>query len=200
MGDRSYYTVEDEIRFRLRRNRRDDMAIPVTVELRRGVEVLDRVDANMVGQEVSGAFAAYDLPEGRYWLAARWRGPGRWSGFAGRGLREICAGRTRGKKSTCFSQSLLVDGEPFFPIGLYWLRAEDLGPMRLHFNSAGDYFYKLRGEEVSSLMDAAAVEGMQILLETDRVRPWQARAELSGHCHPRQTLSPASSAVGVVSG
>ena len=74
-GDRSYYTVEDEIRFRLRRNRRGDMAIPVTVELRRGVEVLDRLDVNMVGQEISGAFAAYALPEGRYWLAARWLDP-----------------------------------------------------------------------------------------------------------------------------
>ena len=63
-ADRSYYTAEDEIRFRLRRNRRSDMAIRVAVELRRGVEVLDRVDVNMVGQEVSGAFAAYDLPAG----------------------------------------------------------------------------------------------------------------------------------------
>ena len=163
-GDRSYYTVEDEIRFRLRRNRRGDMAIPVMVELRRGVEVLDRVDANMVGQEVSGAFAAYDLPEGRYWLAARWQDP---VGGAD-SLAVACekfAPAAREVKIDLFSQSLLVDGEPFFPIGLYWLRAEDLGPMRrLHFNS-GDYFYKLRGEEVASLMDAAAVEGMQILLE-----------------------------------
>ena len=163
-GDRSYYTVEDEIRFRLRRNRRDDMAIPATVELRRGVEVLDRVDVNMVGQEVSGAFAAYDLPEGRYWLAARWQDP---VGGAD-SLAVACekfAPAAREVKIDLFSQSLLVDGEPFFPIGLYWLRAEDLGPMRrLHFNS-GDYFYKLRGEEVASLMDAAAVEGMQILLE-----------------------------------
>ena len=163
-GDRSYYTVEDEIRFRLRRNRRDDMAIPATVELRRGVEVLDRVDVNMVGQEVSGAFAAYDLPEGRYWLAARWQDP---VGGAD-SLAVSCekfAPAAREVKIDLFSQSLLVDGEPFFPIGLYWLRAEDLGPMRrLHFNS-GDYFYKLRGEEVASLMDAAAVEGMQILLE-----------------------------------
>ena len=163
-GDRSYYTVEDEIRFRLRRNRRGDMAIPVMVELRRGVEVLDRVDANMVGQEVSGAFAAYDLPEGHYWLAARWQDP---VGGAD-SLAVACekfAPAAREVKIDLFSQSLLVDGEPFFPIGLYWLRAEDLGPMRrLHFNS-GDYFYKLRGEEVASLMDAAAVEGMQILLE-----------------------------------
>ena len=163
-GDRSYYTVEDEIRFRLRRNRRGDMAIPATVELRRGVEVLDRVDVNMVGQEVSGAFAAYDLPEGRYWLAARWLDPvGGADSLAVSCEKLVPAARE--VKIDLFSQSLLVDGEPFFPIGLYWLRAEDLGPMRrLHFNS-GDYFYKLRGEEVASLMDAAAVEGMQILLE-----------------------------------
>ena len=164
LGDRSYYTVENEIRFRLRRNRRSDMAIPAIVELRRGVEVLERVDVNMVGQEVSGAFAAYALPEGRYWLAARWLDP---VGGAD-SLAVACekfAPAAREVKIDLFNQSLLVDGEPFFPIGLYWLRAEDLGPMRrLHFNT-GDYFYKLRGEEVASLMDAAAVEGMQILLE-----------------------------------
>ncbi len=163
-GDRSYYTVEYEIRFRLRRNRHGDTTIPVTVELRRGVEVLDRVDVNMVGQEISGAFAAYDLPEGRYWLAARWLDP---IGGAD-SLAVACdkfAPATREVKIDLFSQSLLVDGEPFFPIGLYWLQADILAPMRrLHFNS-GDYFYKLRGEEVAALMDAAAVEGMQILLE-----------------------------------
>ena len=163
-GDRSYYTVEDEIRFRLRRNRRDDMAIPVTVELRRGIEVLDRLDVNMVGQEVTGAFAADALPAGRYELVARWLDP---VGGAG-SLAVACekfAPAAREVKIDLFSQSLLVNGEPFFPIGLYWLRAEDLDPMRrLHFNS-GDYYYKLRGEEVASLMDAAAVEGMQILLE-----------------------------------
>ena len=163
-ADRSYYTVEDEIRFRLRRNRRSDTPIPATIELRRGGEVLDRVDVNMVGQEVAGTFAAYDLPEGRYWLTAQWEDP---VGGAD-SLAVICekfAPAAREIKIDLFSQSLLVDGEPFFPIGLYWLRAEELGPMRrLHFNS-GDYFYKLRGEEVAALMDAAAVEGMQILLE-----------------------------------
>ena len=163
-GDRSYYTAEDEIRFRLRRNRRGDTTIPATVDLRSGVEVLDRVDVNMVGQEVSGAFAAYDLPEGRYWLTARWQDPVRGVDSLAVACEKF-APAAREVKIDLFSQSLLVDGEPFFPIGLYWLRAEDLGPMRrLHFNS-GDYYYKLRGEEVASLMDAAAVEGMQILLE-----------------------------------
>ena len=163
-GDRSYYTVEDEIRFRLRRNRRGDTTIPATVELRRGVEVLDRVDVNMVGQEVSGAFAAYALPEGRYWLVARWLDP---VGGAD-SLAVACekfAPAAREVKIDLFSQSLLVDGEPFFPIGLYWLQADILAPMRrLHFNS-GDYFYKLRGEEVAALMDEAAEAGMYILLE-----------------------------------
>lgn len=163
-ADRSYYTVEDEIRFRLRCNRHSDIAIPATVELRRGGEVLERVDVNVVGQEVAGGFAARTLPAGRYWLAARWQDP---VGGAD-SLVVACdkfAPAEREVKIDLFSQSLLVDGEPFFPIGLYWLRAEILGPMRrLHFN-AGDYFYKLRGEEVAALMDAAAVEGMQILLE-----------------------------------
>ena len=163
-ADRSYYTVEDEIRFRLRRNRRGDTTIPATVELRRGVEVLDRVDVNMVGQEVSGAFAAYALPQGTYWLAARWLDP---VGGAD-SLAVACekfAPVAREVKIDLFSQSLLVNGEPFFPIGLYWLRADILAPMRrLHFNS-GDYFYRLRGEEVATLMDEAAEAGMHILLE-----------------------------------
>ena len=38
LSDRSYYTVEDAIRFRLRCNRRADAIIPVTVELQRGDE------------------------------------------------------------------------------------------------------------------------------------------------------------------
>ena len=163
-GDRSYYTAEDEIRFRLRRNRRADTIIPATVELQRGGEVLDRLEANMVGQEVTGAFAADALPAGRYELVARWLDP---VGGAD-SLAVACekfAPAAREVKIDLFSQSLLVNGEPFFPIGLYWLRADILAPMRqLHFNS-GDYFYKLRGEEVAALMDAAAVEGMQILLE-----------------------------------
>ena len=163
-GDRSYYTVEDEIRFRLRRNRWADTTIPVTVELQRGGEVLDRLDTNMIGQEVAGAFAADALLAGRYELVARWLDP---VGGAD-SLAVACekfAPAAREVKIDLFNQSLLVDGKPFFPIGLYWLRADILAPMRqLHFNS-GDYYYKLRGEEVAALMDAAAVEGMQILLE-----------------------------------
>ncbi len=163
-GDRSYYTVEDEIRFRLRRNRRADTTIPATVELQRGGEVLARLDVNVIGQEVAGSFAADALPAGRYELVARWMDP---VGGAD-SLVAACekfAPAVREVKIDLFSQSLLVDGEPFFPIGLYWLRADILAPMRqLHFNS-GDYFYKLRGEEVAALMDAAAAEGVQILLE-----------------------------------
>lgn len=163
-GDLSYYTVEDAIRFRLRRNRPGDTTIPATVELRRGIEVLDRVEVNMVGPEVSGAFDIYDLPAGRYWLAARWHDP---VGGAD-SLAVPCEKFTPAAsevKIDLFSQSLLVNGEPFFPIGLYWLRADILAPMRqLHFNS-GDYFYKLRGEEIAELMDEAAEAGMYILLE-----------------------------------
>ncbi len=163
-ADRSYYTVEDAIRFRLRRNRHGHTPIPATVELRRGIEVLERVEVNVVGQEVAGAFDAYNLPEGRYWLAAQWQDP---VGGAD-SLVVPCekfAPAAREVKIDQFSQSLLIDGEPFFPIGLYWLRADILAPMRrLHFNS-GDYFYKLRGEQIAALMDEAAEAGMYILLE-----------------------------------
>ena len=145
----------------------------------------------MVGQEVSGAFAAYALPQGTYWLAARWLDP---VGGAD-SLAVACekfAPVAREVKIDLFSQSLLVNGEPFFPIGLYWLRADILAPMRrLHFNS-GDYFYRLRGEEVATLMDEAAEAGMHILLGVDRVRPAATRAGLPSHCRCSRTVSAAS--------
>ena len=198
-GDRSYYTVEDEIRFRLRRNRRGDMAIPVMVELRRGVEVLDRVDANMVGQEVSGAFAAYDLPEGHYWLAARWQDP---VGGAD-SLAVACekfAPAAREVKIDLFSQSLLVDGEPFFPIGLYWLRAEDLGPMATPALQLRGLLLQAARGRGRLAHGRGSRRGNADTPRADRIRSAEARAGLSGHCRPRQTLSPASGALGVVSG
>lgn len=163
-ADRSYYTNEGQIRFRLRRNIRDRIPIRATVELRRGNEVLERADLNLTGREVFGAFAVGALAKGRYRLLARLLD----SSGGVDSLEVFCekfAPADREVKIDLFSQTLLVDDRPFFPVGLYWLRADILAPMRrLHFNS-GDYFYQLRGEEVAALMDTAAVHGMKILLE-----------------------------------
>jgi len=173
VADRSYYTGEDEIRFRLRRNHRSETPTRARVELRRGDEVVDRTDLVSMGQEAEGAFAAGGLAEGRYQLRA-------WL-EAGESLElevEKFAPAQRELKIDRFTQSLLVDGEPFFPIGLYWLRAEILGEMRrLDFNT-GDYYYKLQGEEIAALMDAAAVEGMQILLELSEYARQQPEPDL----------------------
>ena len=163
-ADRSYYTGEGAIRFRLQRNLLEQAPHRVAVELRRGAEVISRVDLNVIGREAIGSFAAAALPAGHYELVALVRDP-----VAGVDVLEVVCDKfpaaEREVKIDQFSQTLLVDGAPFFPVGLYWLHADMLGQARRwHFNS-GDYFYKLRGEEVAELMDAAAEEGMQILLE-----------------------------------
>ena len=162
--DRSYYTSESAIRFRLQRNLLDQAPHRVAVELWGGAEVIGRVEVNVVGREANGSFAIAALPVGRYNLVALVRDPV--SGIDA--LEVVCdklPAAEREVKIDQFSQTLLVDGTPFFPVGLYWLHADMLGQARrLRFNS-GDYYYKLRGEEVAVLMDAAAEEGMQILLE-----------------------------------
>ena len=163
-ADRSYYTREGQIRFRLQCNRPDFAPIHAIVALRRGAEVLDRVDLNLVGREARGAFAADALVEGQYRIVAHWFNAAGAVDSLEVEIRKL-APAEREIKIDQFSRALLVDGAPFFPVGLYWLRADMLGEMRrLNFNS-GDYFYKLRGEEVAELMDAAAEQGMQILLE-----------------------------------
>ena len=163
-ADRSYYTREGQIRFRLQCNRPDFAPIHAIVALRRGAEVLDRVDLNLVGREARGAFAADALVEGQYRIVAHWSNAAGAVDSLEVEIRKL-APAEREIKIDQFSRALLVDGAPFFPVGLYWLRTDMLSEMRrLNFNS-GDYFYKLRGEEVAELMDAAAEQGMQILLE-----------------------------------
>ena len=163
-ADRSYYTGEGAIRFRLQRNLLDQAPHRVAVELWGGAEVIGRVEVNVVGQEASGSFSIAALPVGRYKLVALVR-----DSVSGIDTLEVVCDKLpaaeREVKIDQFSQTLLVDGTPFFPVGLYWLHADILGQARrLRFNS-GDYYYKLRGEEVAALMDAAAEEEMQILLE-----------------------------------
>ena len=70
-----------------------------------------------------------------------------------------------GVKINRFTGTLLRNGKPFFPVGLYWLRSEMLGEARrLRFNS-GDYYYRLEPDEIAQLMEDAARENLGILLE-----------------------------------
>ena len=162
--DRSYYTDEDQFRFRARLNRADEIGKRVAVELRGNGTVAGAVDLGFHLGQVEGAFAAGALPEDGYELVARL--------YGGSGIEDSLSvefdklpSADREVKIDLFSQVLLIDGEPFFPIGLYWLRAGLLSEVkRLGFN-VGDYYYKLQGEEIAELMDAADREGMQILLE-----------------------------------
>ena len=168
--DRSYYTTERVLRFRaqLRQGQMDVQTL--AVELRQGDVLHQRAELVFHQEQVEGTFVLGAMPSGAYTLRARL--------FGATGLEETLElevykhppGR-REVKIDVFNQVLLVDGKPFFPIGLYWLRADVLSEVRrLGFNS-GDYFYKLQGEEIAQLMDAAAQEGVQILLElSDFVR------------------------------
>lgn len=171
--DRSYYTREEQIRFRARVNRDDLGANRVRVVLRSarsgqdqvedGVE-LDGAFLPLDGPEAHGAFGLAGLGTGEYELAAWLTGP---DGPIDSTVVAfpLLLPAPREVKLDRFSGSLLVDGAPFFPVGLYWLRAELLPRVRrLGFNS-GDYYYRLTGDQIAALMDAAARDGIQILLE-----------------------------------
>ena len=161
--DRSYYTGERGVRFRARLNRRDEAGKRVAVTLRGVWGRIASVDLALDERQAEGQFDATSLPLGRYELSARLYGGGMEDSLTVAFERHPAADRE--VKIDLFSRSLLVDDEPFFPIGLYWLRASLLGEVaRLGFNS-GDYFYKLQGEEIAALMDAAADDRIGVLLE-----------------------------------
>ncbi len=162
--DRSYYTTEEVLRFRARLNRADKVRRVLAVELRQGAIPRNRKELVFHGQEVAGEMNVTSLPPGAYTLRANL--------FSEEGLQDslLCQfykhlPGEREVKIDLFSQTLLVEGEPFFPLGLYWLRKEVLSEVRrLRFN-AGDYYYLLKDEEIAELMDAAARTDMRILLE-----------------------------------
>lgn len=171
--DRSYYTREEAIRFRARMNRTDLGADRVRVILRRarldagGGGAVGEVDGALLalaGSEAEGALPLAGLGYGQYELAAWLTGPG---GAVDSVVVAfpVLAPASREVKLDRFSGSLLVDGAPFFPIGLYWVRAELLPEARRLGYNSGDYYYRLKGEQVAELMDAAGQDGIQILLE-----------------------------------
>ena len=163
-ADRSYYTAEQLIRFRGRVRGSTSSSQILQVELW-GANILhERAELAFRGKEVYGALGAADLPPGAYELKARLYGA---AGLEDSLLQKVYKypPGEREIKIDLFTQTLLKDGEPFFPIGLYWLRSEILGEVkRLRFN-AGDYYYKLQGGEIAALMDLAAHEDIGILLE-----------------------------------
>lgn len=162
--DRSYYTAETQLRFRSRLRRGTGEGKKLLVELREGERVRARKEVPLRGTEAQGSLPIAELPPGCYTLRARVQGP---AGVEDSLSSQVCKypPAPQEVKVDLFSQSLLVEGKPFFPIGLYWVHAEDLEELkRLHFN-CGDYFYKLRGAEIAALMDQAAQSGIRILLE-----------------------------------
>ena len=178
-NDRSYYTSEEVIRFRAWLNRSEETRLVMAVELRQGTITWDRRELIFRGREVEGEMAATSLAPGAYTLSAQLWGE--------KGLEDSIQCEfhkhppgEREVKIDLFSQMLLVDGKPFFPIGLYWLRTEVLNEVRrLNFNS-GDYFYMLDPGEIAELMDAAAREDMGILLELSNLVGRQPEPDYGG--------------------
>ena len=168
--DRSYYTTEEVIRFRARVNGPAGSGHTLMVELAAADTSWARTELVVRGQKVQGEFRLAPLPLGTHFLGCRLYGGEGLADSVTVPVRKLPAA-PREIKIDRFTQALLRDGEPFFPVGLYWLRAEDLGEVkRLKFN-AGDYYYKLEPDEIAELMDKAAQEGIDILLElSDFVR------------------------------
>lgn len=162
--DRSYYTSEAQLHFRARLRRGKGADKKVLVELLEGQRVRAREQLAFRGNEAAGAIPLAQLPPGTYTLRARLQGP---AGIEDSLRYQVYKHPPAAQeiKVDLFTQSLLVEGKPFFPLGLYWLQAKDLEEVgRLHFN-AGDYFYKLREPQIAALMDEAARSGVRILLE-----------------------------------
>ena len=168
--DRSYYTAEEAIRFRSRLNRADDAAASVTVELGIGDSVIVSKELRGGQRELEGSIATAGLAVGEYTLSARLH---RASGIGDSSVLEVkkLPPAPNEVKLDLFTGSLVRNGAPYFPIGLYWLRQETLSHVKqLGFNS-GDYYYKLDDAAVGALMDTAAEEGVAILLElSDHIR------------------------------
>ena len=162
--DRSYYTTEPVLRFRGRLNRKARAGHSLLVELRGSDGFRERSEKVFRGREVRGEIPIASLLPGAHTLRAWLYGV---EGVEDSVSLEFCKylPGEREVKIDLFSQALLKDGEPFFPIGLYWLHAEMLGEARRRSFNAGDYYYKLQGEEIAELMDTAAREGIGILLE-----------------------------------
>ncbi|MBI4531174.1 MAG: beta-galactosidase, partial [Candidatus Latescibacteria bacterium] len=70
------------------------------------------------------------------------------------------------------TNAMLVDGMPFFPIGIYWVRETFITELTGMAFNTGDYYPWLREEEIASLVDRAGEERLGILLEfSDLLRP-----------------------------
>jgi hypothetical protein len=166
LQDRSYYTDEDQASFRLRDHQGDSDSIRIVrVELvGEGGSSHEQRQMTLRGKEVFGEIPIATLPAGRYQLTARI--------YGGEGPEDSVsvafdklAPAEQEVKIDRFNGTLLKNGEPFFPVGLYWLRSEMLSQARrLKFNS-GDYYYRLEPEEIAQLMEDAAGENLGILLE-----------------------------------
>ena len=163
--DRSYYTDEDVTRFRFRdRQGGTDSIRIVRVELVGDGHSLGQRQLSLRGSEVFGELPIAAQPPGSYRLMARVFGAEGLEDSASVAFRKFAPAESEVKIDR-FSGTLLKNGEPFFPVGLYWLRSEMLREARrLKFNS-GDYYYRLGPEEIAQLMEDAAGEGLGILLE-----------------------------------
>ena len=162
--DRSYYTDEAHLYFRSRLNRALPAGAWLEVALCQERTVLAHQRIEIKGMRSAGEFDISSFPRGSYAVKARLLNGDALVDSTAVPIAKLPPGRHE-VKIDLFTKGLLVDSQPFFPIGLYWLQEEVLGPVKkIHFNS-GDYFYRLSGGEISQLMETAAEVGIGILLE-----------------------------------
>lgn len=171
VADRSYYTGEGTLHFRLRdlQGAANEVKI-IRVELRGDSLAHGQRQLSQRGAEVIGELPIAALAPGNYRLDARVYGHDGLEDSASVPVRKLVPALTETKIDQ-FTGTLLRNGAPFFPVGLYWLRSEMLADARrLRFNS-GDYYYRYEPSEIAALMEGAADEGLGILLElSDYIR------------------------------
>ena len=161
--DRSYYTTENEIRFRSRMNRSEKSG-SLVVELAMGDSTIWRQKWQPAAAQIEGVIPGNELAPGEYELFAQLQYQDDVYDSTTVLVRKLVPVKHE-VKLDLFTNSILKDGVPFFPLGIYWLREETLAEAtRLGFNS-GDYYYKLDDEAISQLMEKAAKEQLGILLE-----------------------------------
>lgn len=162
--DRSCYTDEGLVRFRARLLRPGARPALLRVELRPSAGAPVRAEVGFEKGGAEGSFPTAGLPLGPHVLAA-WLVEGGVAVDSQEVRFARLAPAAHEVKVDLFTRGLLVQGQPFLPIGLYWLRAEGLGALRGEGFNAGDYYYKLHGDEITALLDSAAAAGVGVLVE-----------------------------------
>jgi hypothetical protein len=168
--DRSYYSHETAVRCRTTVHLHPDM-----VDKRSGrLTIVDAWGRSVmdVPMEDEVLLPLMQVEEGTYRLIGHLL---RKDGGVVEVERWLVVRRTQGRREVKIdglTNAMLVDGVPFFPVGIYWVRETSLKELTGMAFNTGDYYPWLSEEEIASLVDRAGAERFGILLEfSDLLRP-----------------------------